>query len=363
MKRSTSRKLPAVSRSLALALPLVFTFAGTQQAAAQESGSTGAWTVGERTVPAPAGASDELRAALAALPAPDVAASQAQVPQNEEQWLAMQKMSSNANLEQMATTFGLSIEKDEIEGVTVYRVTPNKVDPRHTEHLFLQVHGGAYVLGGGDASASEAALVADRAGIPALSVDYRMPPAHPFPAAVDDVVKVYKHLLQSRSAGSIAIGGTSTGGGLSLAAVHKFRALGLELPGAIYAGTPWADLTKTGDSLFTNEGLDRILVTYDGLLGAAAQLYADGHDLKDPLLSPVYGDFAGFPPTYLITGTRDMFLSDTARTHRKLRAAGVIADLHVYEGVAHADYLILTESPESKDVFKEVGAFFKKHLE
>ena len=361
MKKPSPRTLPALP--LALTLALAFTVAGGQPAAAQESGPSGSWTVGERTVPAPAGASEELRAALAALPAPNVAASQAQVPQTEEQWLALQKMSSNANLDQMATALGLSIEKDDIDGVTVYRVTPEKVDPRHTEHLFLHVHGGAYVLNGGDASATEAALVAARAGIAAVSVDYRMPPAHPFPAAVDDVVTVYRHLLQSRSAKAIAIGGTSTGGGLSLASVHKFRALGLDLPGAIYAGTPWADLTKTSDSLFTNEGLDRVLVTYDGLLGGAAQLHADGHDLKDPLLSPVYGDFAGFPPTYLITGTRDMFLSDTARTHRKLRAAGVVADLHVYEGVAHADYLILTESPESKDVFREVSAFFKKHLE
>ena len=363
MKRSNSRTLTALPLVLALALAAASTLAGPPQAVAQEPGSTGAWTVGERTVPAPAGASEELRAALAAIPAPNVAMSQQQVPQNEEQWLAMQQGSSNANLEQMASGLGLSIEKDEIEGVPVYRVTPNKVDPAHTNHLFLHVHGGAYVLGGGDAAASEAALVAARAGIPAVSVDYRMPPKHPFPAAVDDVVKVYRHLLESRSAKSIAIGGTSTGGGLSLASVHRFRALGLETPGAIYAGTPWADLTKTGDSLFTNEGLDRILVTYDGLLGAAARLYADGHDLKDPLISPVYGDFAGFPPTFLITGTRDMFLSDTARTHRKLRAAGVDADLHVYEGVAHADYLILTDSPESKDVFREVGAFFKKHLE
>ncbi|MXX74971.1 MAG: alpha/beta hydrolase [Holophagales bacterium] len=358
MKRSNPRALPAVA--LALSLALAFTVAGTPAATAQETGS---WTIGERVVPAPAGASEELRAALAALPAPNVAASQAQVPQTEEQWLAFQAGSANADLEQMASGYGLEIEKDEIEGVAVYRVTPNEIDPAHTEHLFLHVHGGAYVLGGGDASATEAALVAARAGIPAISVDYRMPPKHPFPAAVEDVVTVYRHLLESRSAKSIAIGGTSTGGGLSLASVHKFRDLGLDLPGAIYAGTPWADLTKTSDSLFTNEGLDRVLVTYDGLLKGAAALYADGHDMKDPLISPVYGDFEGFPPTYLITGTRDMFLSDTARTHRKLRAAGVEADLHVYEGVAHADYLILVDSPESKDMFQEVGAFFKKHLE
>ena len=358
MKRSKSRTALAVP--LALSLAIVFILAGLQPAAAQESGS---WTVGERVVPPPAGASDVLRSALAATPAPNVAASKQQTPQSDEQWLVMQKATANANLDQLASGFGVSIEKGEVEGVTVYRVVPEKVHPRHADHLFLHIHGGGYVLNGGDASVSEAAIVAASAGIPALSVDYRMPPEHPFPAAVEDVVSVYRHLLENRSAKSIAIGGTSAGGGLSLAAVHRFIALGLDVPGAIYAGTPWADLTKTSDSLFTNEGLDRILVTYDGFLVAAARLYADGHDLKDPLISPVYGDFEGFPPTYLITGTRDMFLSDTARTHRKLRAAGVVADLHVYEGVAHADYLIFPASPESQDVFQEVSSFFKKHLE
>ncbi|MXX74970.1 MAG: alpha/beta hydrolase [Holophagales bacterium] len=358
MKRSNPRALPAVA--LGLTLALAFTVPGTQPAAAQESGS---WTIGERVVPAPAGASEELRAALAAAPAPNVAASRQQKPQSDEQWLMLQKATANADLDQLASGLGVSIEKDEIGDVTVYRVTPEKVHPRHAEHLFLHVHGGGYVMYGGDACVGEAATVAAGAGIPALSVDYRMPPEHPFPAAVEDVVSVYKHLLESRSAKSIAIGGASAGGGLALAAVHRFIALGLDVPGAIYAGTPWADLTKTGDSLFTNEGLDRFLVTYDGLLKGAAELYADGHDLKDPLLSPVYGDFEGFPPTYLVTGTRDMFLSDTARTHRKLRAAGAVADLHVYEGVAHGEYLALADSPESKDMLQEVGAFFNKHLE
>ena len=360
MKRSSNRTSPAVP--LALNLALAFIVAGAP-APAQEAGGSGTWAVGERAVPPPAGASKQLQAALAAVPAPNVAASKQQTPQSDEQWLVMQKATANANLDQVASGFGVSIKKDEIEGVAVYHVTPEKVDPRHADHVFLHIHGGGYVLSGGDASVSEAAMVAAAAGIRALSVDYRMPPEHPFPAAVEDVVTVYRHVLEHHSAKSVAIGGTSAGGGLSLAAVHRFIALGLDVPGAIYAGTPWADLTKTSDSLFTNEGLDRILVTYDGFLGAAARLYADGHDLKDPLLSPVYGDFEGFPPTYLITGTRDMFLSDTARTHRKLRAAGVVADLHVYEGVAHADYLILVGSPESEDVFAEVSAFFKKHLE
>jgi len=196
----------------------------------------------------------------------------------------------------------------------------------------------------------------------AISVDYRMPPDHPFPAAVDDSVAVYKATIEYYSPKSIFIGGTSAGGGLTLATVLKLKELGVDLPGAVWVGTPWADLTKTSDSLYTNEGIDRVLVTYDGMIGAMARLYAGGKDLKHPLISPLYGDFSNFPPTQLVTGTRDMFLSDTARTHRKLRAAGVVADLHVYEGMSHAGYLFAADSPESKDAFKEVAAFFRTHL-
>ena len=137
----------------------------------------------------------------------------------------------------------------------------------------------------------------------------------------------------------------------------------LPLPGAIYAGTPWSDLTKTSDSLFTNEGIDRVLVTYDGLLKGAAKIYAASTDMKDPLISPVYGEFTGFPPTILITGTRDLFLSDTARVHRKMRNAGVVADLHVFEGMSHAEYLFVLESSESSETTSEVVRFFNIHLQ
>ena len=329
-------------------------------ATAQEKGP---WTLDARTVPAPAAVSKELHDAIAAAPKPDAATQWGFVPDNDDGWRALQRASGALPLEGIANQNGVSIKADEIDGVTVFHVTPNAIDPDLSGGLFLHVHGGGYVLGGGNASVTEAATASGIIGIPALSIDYRMPPDHPFPAAVDDVVTVYRHLLRQRSAKSIAIGGTSAGGGLALAAVHKFIALGLDTPGAIYAGTPWSDLTKTGDTLFTNEGLDRVLVSYDGLLDAAAQLYAHGHDLKDPLISPLYGDFEGFPPTYLVTGTRDMFLSDTARSHRKLRAAGVVADLNVYEGFSHAEYLMVPSSPEAREVFTEMGAFLRHHLQ
>jgi acetyl esterase/lipase len=146
-----------------------------------------------------------------------------------------------------------------------------------------------------------------------------------------------------------------------MASIHRFMELGLETPGALWAGTPWADLTKTGDSLFTNEGIDRALVSYHGLLEGAANLYAAGRDLRTPLISPVYGDFDGFPPTYLVTGTRDLFLSDVIRVHRKMRVAGVVADLNVYEGISHGEYTL--DSSEMDQVFGELGEFLLRHLQ
>ena len=323
------------------------------------------WTIGPREIPPPAGASDALRASISSAPAPDVEASRRAAPKDEAAWTALLEQRSGASgrsLTDVEKQFGVTITPYDIEGVSTFYVLPNSVDPENEDRLFLHVHGGAYVFGGGDDSVFEAVVVAANAKMPAISVDYRMPPKHPFPAAVDDVVTVYKAMLQKTDAKAIAIGGTSAGGGLALASVHKFRQLGLATPGAIYAGTPWADLTVTGDTMYTNEGLDRILTTPHGILTAAANLYAGGHDIKDPLISPVYGDFKDFPPTYFVTGTRDMFLSDTVRTHRKMRAAGVVADLNVFEGMSHAGYLIVLDSPESKEAFDGLSAFFKTHL-
>lgn len=322
------------------------------------------WTISKRLVPAPMGASEVLRNAIIATPAPDVR----QRLKNFEKidWGAMKRARAASRtfpLSDLGKYLNVEIRSDEINGVKVHHVIPSEIDPKFNNALFLYLHGGAYVFGAGDNSVSEAAVISNTSKIRALSVDYRMPPADPFPAAVDDVVPVYRHVLKTTAAKSIAIGGTSAGGGLSLAAVHQFISLNLDVPGAIYAGTPWSDLTKTGDTLYTNEGLDRILVTYDGLLKAAALLYADGNDLKNPLLSPVYGSFDKFPPTYLVTGTRDLFLSDTVRVHRKLRTAGIVADLNVYEALSHAGYVYNPASPESQQTYGEMREFLRTHLQ
>jgi acetyl esterase/lipase len=124
------------------------------------------------------------------------------------------------------------------------------------------------------------------------TIDYRMPPDFPYPAAMDDAMAVYKEIVRTTDRKKIAIFGTSTGGGMTLAMVLRAKAEGMPLPAAIAPGTPWSDMTKTGDTYFTNDTVDNVLVSNEGWLGDAAKLYANGHDLKDPLLSPIYGDTA-----------------------------------------------------------------------
>jgi epsilon-lactone hydrolase len=195
-----------------------------------------------------------------------------------------------------------------------------------------------------------------------VSVDYRMPPEAYFPAAVDDAVTVYRSLLKSTPAHNIGVFGTSAGGALTLELVLRARDHGLQLPGALSSGTPMSDVTKTGDSFYTNDMIDNVLVSRDGFCQAATYIYSNGHSLSDPLLSPIYGDMHGFPPTILTTGTRDLLLSNTVRVHRKLRRAGVEAVLQVFEGASHAHYMIDDTMPESREAFGEMAAFFRSHL-
>jgi len=149
---------------------------------------------------------------------------------------------------------------------------------------------------------------------------------------------------------------------MTLAMVLRAKDEGLPLPAAIVPGTPWADLTETGDSYFANEFVDNVLVSWKGWLGRAALLYAGGRDLRLPYLSPVYGDFTGFPPAILTSGTRDLFLSNTVRVHRKLRQAGVEAVLQVFEGQAHAQYYADPFGPETVEYHGEVARFLDAHL-
>jgi acetyl esterase/lipase len=286
-------------------------------------------------------------------------------PKSAEEWKALVAQVANnvaVTLPNLRKHMGVSVEPTTIGGVKAYIVSSNAIAESNRNRLLVHLHGGGYVLFPGESGTREAILTAGYLRIKVISVDYRMPPDYPYPAAMDDVMAVWKEVVNTNDPKETCVFGTSTGGGMTLALVLRAKNEGLPLPAAIAPGTPWSDMTKTGDTFFANEMLDNVLVSNDGWLGDAAVLYAHGHDLKDPMLSPVYGDYQGFPPTILTSGTRDLFLSNTVRVHRKLRAAGVDAQLNVFEGQSHAQYYADPDAPETKEYFAELARFFDEHL-
>jgi acetyl esterase/lipase len=288
-----------------------------------------------------------------------------QVPSDPDQWrdaIATENARMATAAQDAISLHKVTIEAIELDGVAAYHLVPRELDPAKEGLVYLNIHGGTYVLYAGLAGLVGAVPAAVHLQMEVISIDYRMPPDHPFPAALDDVVRAYQSLLDNGySAEQIIVSGTSAGGGLSMAALQAIRDKGLPMPAALLLGTPWADLSKTSDTLFTNEGIDRVLVTYDGILEGAAHLYADGRDLKHPQLSPIYGTFDGFPPTLLLSGTRDLFLSDTVRTHRALRDADIVADMMIYEGISHAEYAMYEGSDEARNVIHHANKFILRH--
>lgn len=286
-------------------------------------------------------------------------------PADSLAWRDLVNSTSSAvgpGLEQQRQALGVSMKQTVLDGVPCYVLEPAAIPTARRDHMVVVLHGGGYVFGSGVSGTTEAMLVAATGGYRVISVDYRMPPDSPFPAAIDDVIAVWREILKDHDPSRVAMAGTSAGGGLILAVMHRAKQLGLPLPGAIAPSSPWSDLTETGDSYRTNEWLDNVLVTYSGFLGRAARLYANGHDMRDPLLSPINGDFTGFPPSILTAGTRDLFLSNTVRVHREMRRAAATSELHVYEGLSHAQFNLDPEMPETREIYLEIAGFFDRFL-
>jgi acetyl esterase/lipase len=248
-----------------------------------------------------------------------------------------------------------SMETREIAGVPCYVATPAGV--AKDARVYLYIHGGAFVFGGGNFAKAFGGMNADKLGIRTISVDYRMPPDHPFPAAPQDCLAVYRELIATTDPKTIVIGGSSAGGNLAAATTLMIRDQGLPLPAGVVLLTPEVDLTESGDTFATNRELDVVL---KGSLKQCNLLYAGGRDLKDPYLSPVFADLSSFPPTLVQSGTRDLFLSNSVLIHRKLRNAGVDAELHVWEAMPHGSFGIAGTAPENAEIDAEVKNFIDR---
>jgi len=252
-----------------------------------------------------------------------------------------------------AKRFDVTVTKGRIAGVPVKFV--RRRDTAETDRrLLINFHGGGFMLDSG--SLTETIPIAGLTGIPVIATLYRMAPEHPFPAAVDDALAVYRDALTERPASAIGIFGTSAGAVLTLQLLARIKAEGLPIPAAAGVFSGAGDLGVVGDC-------EAYLPPIMGSRSAAGTLaeYCADTPREDPLLSPLRGDLSGFPPAMLMTSTRDQLLSHTLITDLALRQAGVAVDLRVYEGMPHAFWAWI-ECPESDVALAAQAGFLAGHL-
>jgi acetyl esterase/lipase len=254
-------------------------------------------------------------------------------------------------------TTDYTLEKVDAGGVSAYWVRTG--NPTHRDKVILYLHGGGYIIGGATTNLGMPLRIGPAANTPVLSVEYRLAPENPFPAALDDTLAVYRWLLGKGYRGAdVAVMGDSAGGGLALAFALSARDKKLPAPAAIAVLSPATDLSQASDTRQTLAAVDPIL---SGDATARLAIYAGDHDLRHPLISPVYADLRGLPPLLIQAGTREALLSDSVRLARRAREAGVDVTLDVWEGMWHG-WQEHPTVPEAKQAAGEVAGFLERHL-
>ena len=247
------------------------------------------------------------------------------------------------------------IHETRLAGVPVDVISPVRLPPQNRNRVFINLHGGGFNSDSG--SRIEGDPIANLAQTEVVSIYYRLAPEHPFPAAVDDVVAVYQELLKSHSPKNVAIYGTSAGAILTAEVAVRLKQLKVPLPGALGIFSGLGDFSRVSDS--------RQLFALDGLPGALQPTdpnhlpddqYVAHTRRSDPVLSPLFADLSGLPPTLLVTSTRDMLLGDTTTLHRALLRRGVDARLVVFEALPHAFWYHF-EFPETREALELMAHF------
>jgi epsilon-lactone hydrolase len=253
-----------------------------------------------------------------------------------------------------------NVEEASIAGVRTDIITPLETPPANRGRVLINLHGGGFNADSG--SLIEGVPIANLAKTKVVSVYYRLAPENPFPAAVDDVVAVYKELLKTYKPKSIGVFGTSAGAILTAEVTVRLKQLGLPLPAALGIFSGLADFSRVGDSrqLFTLDGLPGEMQPTDPNHLPDDQ-YVGKTDRRDPVLSPLFADLHGMPPSLLVTSTRDLLLSDTAIFHRALLRAGNDSQLVVFEALPHAFWYHF-QLPETKEALELVAKFFDERI-
>ncbi len=306
-----------------------------------------------RVVPVPTTISPEAQKVLARR-VPDTAAPES-LTERRRKTDAWQRRAGEKSL----AMYPVNIREEVIAGVSAKVITPLQMPQDKSGRILINLHGGGFNSDSG--SLTETIPIANLTQTKVVAVLYRLAPEHPFPAAVDDSVAVFTELLKKYKPRNIGLYGTSAGAILTAEVAVKLRQLGLPLPGALGIFSGNGDLSRAGDSqaIYALDG-------FSGPLGPPSKnshmnAYLDGTDAKNPVLSPLYADLRGFPPTLFVTSTRDLLLSGTTILHRAFLRAGIDTNLVVFEALPHA-FWNDPELPESKEADGIMAAFFDKNL-
>ena len=305
----------------------------------------------QRVVPLPQSLSREAKAWLSRPLATD-----ANVPQTIEQRRTALDASQARHRDELLKIFPATIKDTTIGGVPVHDVHPTSL--RHKDRVLICLHGGGFNADSG--SYSESIPVAGLTGLRVVSVLYRLAPEHPFPAAVDDVIAVYRELLKTYKPNRIGIFGSSAGAGLTLQAAVKMKQVKLPMPAALGPFSAPASMADGGDSrsLYNTDGLRGYVPIMDGSLDTD---YVGQTDPRDPVLSPIYADLHNMPPTLFLTSERDLLLSATSSLSRAFVRAGNQSQLIVFEGLPHCFWNNNT-LPESHEAWGYMANFFDREL-
>jgi acetyl esterase/lipase len=256
--------------------------------------------------------------------------------------------------------YPVNVEETNTAGVRTDIITPLSMPAENRGRVLINLHGGGFNSDSG--SLIEGVPISNLAKMKVVSVYYRLAPENPFPAAVDDVVAVYKELLKTYKPKSIGIFGTSAGAILTAEVTSKLKQVALPLPGAVGMFSGLADFSRAGDSwqLFTLNGFPGNLEPSDPKHPHDSE-YLGKTDARDPVLSPLFSDLHGWPPSLAVTSTRDILLSGTTIFHRALLGAGNDAQLVVFEALPHAFWYHF-QLPETKEALELMAKFFEEKV-
>nr|ATZ76733.1 Lip142 [uncultured bacterium] len=253
---------------------------------------------------------------------------------------------------------GTATEPLVIDGVPAEWITgPGATDAATIYYL----HGGGHTIGSIASHRGLISRLSKASGARALAIDYRLAPENPYPAGLEDSLKAYRWLLaQGVDPNTIVIAGDSAGGNLALTTLLALKDAGDPLPAATVLLSPWTDMLSTGDSYKTRKDLDPMIPADEAL--TAARMYANGADLRDPLLSPLYGDLSGLPPMLIHVGDHEVLLDDSTVLAANAKAAGVDTTLEVWPQMIHVWQFFAPMVPEATEAIDKIGKFVRSHV-